>query len=163
MCKLFTPSEICSSVWGLWKVLCLDGTYSLLDPFPAAVRKRRIYAPLSLFLAASTPNSKLSSLQSWHSRGKPESPKFLTLLYLLSTYLYRFLLFVCGNKFTITLWNIKLFVYRKTGIFYFLMRSGYLLTSSFLAFIYRYRTHFTGSNEGRSTQKDLRLNRRQKR
>lgn len=69
---------------------------------------------LSCFLAASTPNSKLSLLQSWHSRGKPEDPKFLTLLHLLSVYLNRILRFVCCSKFAITLTSMQLFVYRNS-------------------------------------------------
>lgn len=38
MCKLFTPSEICSSVWGLWKVLCLDSTY--IRPFSSSCEEK---------------------------------------------------------------------------------------------------------------------------
>lgn len=60
------------------------------------------------FLAPTTPHSKVSLLQSWHSRGNVEKQKILTIIHIPSVYLNRVLLFVCCSKFSITLRNIQL-------------------------------------------------------
>lgn len=125
------------------------------------------YMHLPLFLAASTPNSKLSLLQRWHSRGQTENLKFLMLLHVLSVYLNRILLFVCCSKFT---WNIQLFLYRitvqlnrHTYRHSQQLQSGYFLTLSFLSFhLQSYRTNFTGSSDRKNKQRHVRLHGRKK-
>lgn len=97
-----------------WK--CCVWTAPRLDPFPTAVMKRKIYALLFTFLASTTPHSKVSLLQSWHSRGNAEKQKFLRIIHGPSLYLNRVLLFVCCSKFSITLRNIQLFGDRNTFI-----------------------------------------------
>lgn len=148
-CSLPLRSAQVSGDYG--KVLCLDGTY--IRPFSSSCEEKEDLCTSPLFFGCFHSQFQLSLLQSWHSRGKPENPKFLTLLHLHSAYLNRVLLFVCCGKFAITLRNIHLFVDKNTA------EQGYLtfwthaiiilLTLLFLAFICR----ATGSNDGKSEQR----------
>lgn len=116
------------------------GRHLYLDPFPAAVWRRRIYAPL-FFLAACTHNSRLSQLQSWHKRGKTVNPKLHTLFHLLCIHLNRILL-CFHNRFAITLKNIISCLCRHQWRYLifstYSMQLGYFLTS-FFAFLFKTR------------------------
>lgn len=104
----------------------------------------------SLFLAAPTPNFKLSVPQSWHSRGEPENPEFLTLTHLCSVYLIEALRFVCCSRFAITRRNIQLFVNTSTAERQ-IEHSQHKQSGCFWTIIFWVLIHeATGSNDGKA-------------
>lgn len=123
MCKLFTPLEICSSAWGLWKVLCLDGTY--IRPFSSSCEEKEDLCTSLFFWLLPLP------IPSFHCSGvgtagasrriQNSSHSSTFSLFIPTGFFY---LFVVAS-FAFTLRNIHVFVYR------YAVEQGYLTFSTY--------------------------------
>lgn len=120
-CKWFPPSEICSSVWGLWKVLCLDGTY--IRPFSSSCEEKEdLYTSLYFWLLQlPIPSFHCLRVGTAGASKRIQNPSHSSTFALFISTGFSYLFVVA--RFPITLRNIQLFVENKyswKGMFYIL-------------------------------------------